>query len=150
MDYIKESEKILRHYRRLQLSVPMLEKQLSRLCGKGGPSSKVTAVLDLSCVRASSNRSAEQIIFEIMELQGCLVETKERLEEIDQLLLDLSSERGCDWHDKFLREWYVDNLPRAEIEAHFDRCKRNLYNMRDEAIKAFAVAYFGIRPFRTM
>jgi len=150
VNYIAEAEKVLRNYRRLQLSVALLEKKLSRLCVASGPSKRTTATLELSGIRASKNRSAEQIVFEIMEIQGSLMETKEEIADIDQLLVDLSAENGCEWYGNFLRAWYVDKQPKEQIENVFSKSKRSLYNMRDEAIKAFAVAYFGIRPLKGM
>lgn len=150
MDYIHEAEKGLKNYNRLTMSLQQLERRLDKLSVRGGPTARVTAALELSGVRASRLRSAEQIVFEILETQSALAETKEALANIDSLLDNMSRETGCEWYGQMLREWYICRRPRKELEALFCKSNRSLYNMRSEAIKAFAVAYFGIRPLRGM
>lgn len=150
MNYIEESVKILHNYRRLQLSVMSSERRLARLLATAGPSTKITATMDLSGIRASTSKDVEQTIFEMLELQGSITETKEAIREIDQLLVDLSSETECDWYADFLKAWYVNKLSRKTIEQQFNYGERNIYNMREKSIKAFAVAWFGIRPLKGM
>lgn len=128
------------------ISYDNLWRRRRRLVAMGGPSSKVTATLDITGIRGNNLKSAEQIIFELIEIDDSIDATKEMIDSVDRLLIEMSSAPNCQpWYGKFLREWYIDNVPRSEIEQHFDMSKRSLYNMRDEALQAFADVYFGIR-----
>lgn len=150
MNYIDESAKVLRNYRRLKLSVIISERRLIRLYREGSPTYAITSTLDLSGIRTSKRRDAEQISYEIIELECSLAETKEIMSEIDQLLIELSNEPGCRWYEDFLRAWYIEKMPKKEIEYKFNYGQRNIYKMRDKVIRAFAVAYHGIRPLKGM
>lgn len=144
MDYIRKSEKVLKTYRRLKYSIRTLEKRKQRIIAMGGPSDKLTSTLEITGIRGTgSNMPAEQLIMELYDIEQSLKGTKQEMNIVDDVLRIISKE-GEWWFGHLLRDWYISKMPKIDLEKKYHTSNRNLYNMRNRALKEFSVGYFGI------
>lgn len=144
MDYIRKSEKVLKTYRRLKYSLRTLERRKQRIISMGGPSQKVTSTLEITGIHGSGgNMPAEQLMMELYDIEQSLKATKEEMNIVDDVLRIISKE-GEWWFGHLLRDWYIKKLTKIELEEKYHSSSRNIYNMRNRALKEFSIGYFGI------
>ena len=93
---------------------------------------------------SSNQEDAYNLLFKIKTLTENIAKTEEKLKEIDAILNDISQEPGCELYGDILKKWYIEKLPREEIAQEAQYCERNIYKIRDKAIKKFAINLFGL------
>jgi hypothetical protein len=144
MDYIRKSEKVLKTYRRLKYSIRTLEKRKQRIISMGGPSENITSSLEITGIPGTgSTMPAEQLISELYSIEQALKATRAEMGIVDDVLRTISKE-GVWWYGHLLRDWYIYKKTKKEIEKKYHTSERNAYNMRNQALQEFAVAYYGI------
>lgn len=144
MGYINKSERVLKTYRRLKYSIRTLERRKKRIIAMGGPSEKVTASIDESGIPGTGCMiPAEVLISELYEIEQALKATREELKIVDDVLRNISKD-GEWWYGHLLRDWYIHKKTKRELEKKYHTSSRNLYNMRNQALHEFSIAYFGL------
>jgi type II secretory pathway component PulJ len=150
VNYIQEAEKRLKHYRDLKRSVEQMDKDIARIVSKATPSELNAVAMDLTGVRGSSDDDTYNILFELQTLTISKRKTEEEIESIDNILKDISKEHDCRLHGKVLYAWYVKRMSKEEIANEIGYSLRQLYNIKNDAIRRFAIRILGIKALEAM
>jgi len=153
VNYIKEAEKYLYYYNELYRSLEHMRRERSRLIGKSCPSSDVVAKFDLTGVRASAHDEAINDLYKIKVLTENIAETEKALAEVDKILEEISKDPGCELYGEVLRKWYIEKIPKEEIAeeiGYSENSRQSIYNIRNAAIRKFAVRLFGIGALKVV
>ncbi len=145
MNYIREAEKYLWHYADLYRSLNNMVKERARLIGRAGP--KWYQSLDFTQPNVTGgpgHEDAYNLLFKIKTLTDHIQKTEQQLKEIDTVLRDISNEPGCELYGDILKKWYIEKVPREEIAREARYCQRNIYKIKDKAIRKFAINLYGL------
>lgn len=151
MNYIREAEQILYYYKDLYKSITNIDRQISRLVAKAGPTN-LTAIA-VEEVKVSGGGQHDETINVLFELQRLVEEknkTRKELEKLDHMLNGLGDASGCEHYEIVLREWYIEQTPRHEIALKIGYAERNVYKIKHRAIRKFAVRMFGIDALKAI
>lgn len=145
MNYIREAENILWYYRDLYRSIEQMSSRISRLISKAGPSDLSAMVLEGSGVHSQRVDDTLNILFEIQMLTESREETKEILDEVDRILNKFDNEPDCKYYGTVLRKWYIERIPKEDIAREIGySSKQSVYDIKNRAIRKFAVMFFGV------
>lgn len=151
MNYIREAENYLYHYRDLYKSIENMDREISRLIRNSGPQDITGISYDGVGQGQVSQDDAFNTLFKIQKLTESRKETKEKLEKIDTLLDDLSEDEGCEFFGEVLRKWYIEKIPKEEIATDIGYSSRqSIYTLRGKAIRKFSIRLFGIESVRML
>lgn len=151
MNYIKEAENILWHYNDLYKSLENNDKQFAKIISRTGPSDLSAVALDLTGIHSSKTDEAYNVLFELNKLRECKENTAAELSKIDDLLQNISNEKGCELFGAVLRKWYIEKMPKEDIAGETGySSKQSIYDLRAKAIRKFAVQMFGIEALRAI
>lgn len=146
MNYIKEAENVLWYYNDLYRSVENMNREIAKIVSRQGPSELNAIQLDETGIHGSGDAddNTYNLLFKLKTLSENREKTMIELSKIDIILEDISKEPGCELYGKVLREWYIERTPKEEIGDKIGYGKRNVYYIKDRAIKKFAVRHFGL------
>lgn len=146
MNYIVEAENVLKKYKLMQSSIKNIKAEMDSIERGMRPSSKVVATLEETGVRGSKKNND---LFRYAELKAMREETQDYLDRIDCILADISLEKNCGIYGQLLKLWYIEKLSKEKImeEFHYSGYQA-IYEYRNKAIEAFAVALYGIRAVK--
>jgi len=151
MNYIQEAENLLLHYNDLYKSLGNIEKQINQLVDLSRPKELSAITLNMTGVNVGKIDDTFNMLYKLQNLRECREKTIVEFDKINEVLEDISSEKGCDLHGKVLKMWYVDKLPKDDIAEMIGySTKRSVYDIRDKAIRKFAVVMFGIKALETL
>lgn len=145
MNYIQEAEKRLRHYRDLEKSLEQMDKDIARIISRSSPSELNAVAMDITGIRFGRQDEAINILYELQMLSESKMDTEEEIKEIAELLKEISQEPGCSLYGKVLYAWYVKRMDKDNIAKEIGYSRRQLYNIKNEAIRKFAVCILGIK-----
>ncbi|WP_407312091.1 hypothetical protein [Desulfosporosinus sp. SB140] len=151
MNYIEEAENLLLYYTDLYQSVENLNREIAKLVRYQTPSSLNAIQLEETGIRSSKVEDTYNLLFKLKTM----VENKERteleLKEIDRVLEEMSQDPGCKYYGRLLKEWYVNRTSKEDIaELIGYATKKSVYELKNRAIKKFAIRYFGLDALRVM
>ncbi|PAB61113.1 DUF1492 domain-containing protein [Anaeromicrobium sediminis] len=72
-------------------------------------------------------------------------ETEEKLAEINATLEEMYEDG--EQLGGLLKYWYIDKLDKDEIAEKMEYSRRNIYNLKEKAIRKFAIRIFDIKRF---
>lgn len=122
-----------------------MEKERAKLIGKAGPKGYPKADYSQPLVEGGKGKDdAYNLLFKIKVLTDKIQKTEKQLEDVERILKEISQDQGCELYGDILRKWYIDRVPREEIAEDTRYCKRNIYNIRDKAIRKLAINLFGL------
>ena len=147
MNYVKEAENYLKHFKDLHNSVNRMDKQISRLVSKAGPKD-ITAMIMDERLGDGNHDETLNMLFEMQVLTDNKKKTEKKLHEIDDLLNKLSEKPGCEHYGKVLRQWYIEGVTEWEIAQELKYSERHVRRIKGQAIRRFAVMMFGIEPLK--
>lgn len=151
MDYIKEAEKRLLHYRDLEKSLQQLKRDISERILKSGPSELSAVSLDFTGVSSGKVDDTCNMIYEINQLKECYFTTKKEVGKIEMLLADISKDHGCEQYGKLLKLWYVDKVGKEKIKDEMGYSSiQSVYDMKNKSIRKFAIRLFGINALKVI
>lgn len=151
MNYIKEAENILWHYNDLYKSLSNLDKQISKIVRHAQPSELNAISLEPTGVHGSRDDNTYNMLFELQTLTANREKTVNELAEINKLLDDISAESGCELYGKVLRKWYIEKLPKDDIAHDMGYAtKKSVYDIKNQAIRKFAVQMFGLAALKAI
>jgi len=151
MNYIREAENVLKHYKDLYQSIENMDRQIGRLVSNAGPSGGRAIKLDESGIRSGKFDATINLLYEIQTLTDNKFKTQTELDEINVILDEISAEPGCEQHKAVLWKWYIERVPKEDIAEQIGYgSKQSVYNIRNLAIRKFAIRLFGIDALRAV
>lgn len=138
IDYFKEAEKILTELPMLKASVENLQKRKTSLSGIAAEPPLRTGKTH----RAELTKS-EEIWLDYRQTEKQIGYTRIVIDHVEQTLQQLDAEERI-----VLIFWYVDHAPKEKIlaELHYESLT-SLYNIKNRAVRRFALLYYGGRLF---
>ena len=139
IDYFKEAEKVL-------TELPTLRKSINNLQDRKTMLAKYAAeppVQDSKKQRGAFSK-AESLWLEYKQTLDDIDYTHKLINHIEQVLQQLESEERL-----ILRWWYIEHKPKEDIleYMHYESLT-TLYNIKNRAVRGFAMLYYGGRLFR--
>lgn len=150
MDYIKEAEKRLWHYRDLEKSIEQMDKDIARIISKSSPSELNAVAMDITGIRGNKQDEAMNILFELQTITMAKKHTEDEIREIADILREISQEPECSLYGKVLYAWYVKRTEKDDIAKEIGYSRRQVYNIRNAAIRKFAVRILGIKALNAI
>ncbi len=116
-----------------------------------GPRLLSSAVLEETGVKSGRVDDTFNVLFEIQKLTENKSKTQEEFGNINNILNEISEENGCELYGTVLRKWYIERLTKEEIAEDLGySSKQTVYDIRNKAIRKFAVRLFGIEALRAV
>lgn len=148
MNYIRESEEVLKNHRKLNSSIINLKSRKNRIIAKGIP--KDITGIDYSrpaIQKMDYSDSTMNEIFELMEVNRQIQETEDEMQLVENILKDIKQEDKE--LEKFLKLKYITEYKKsmaeiADILGYSKESRKTIYNIKDRALKEFAIRYFGV------
>ena len=151
MNCIREAENYLRYYRELTQSIEHASRMISKLNWQGAPRDARAASVDITGIRASKPVNTLNQIYQLQKWQEMKERTIEEIEKIEEELQGICLDPGCERYRDVLYMWYVEKLDKDEIAERLGYSSRqSVYDMRNKAIRKFAVALFGVVALETI
>lgn len=151
MNYIREAETVLWHYNDLYKSLTNLDRQISKLVRRSGPSELNAISIEPTGVHGSRNDNTYNLLFELKTLTESREQTVKELSVVNELLDNISAEQNCELYGQVLRKWYIEKIPKDDIAHEIGYAtKRSVYDIKNKAIKKFAVQLFGIEAMKAI
>lgn len=145
MNYIHEAEKRLWHYRDLEHSIGQMNRDIARIVNRSSPSELNAVAMDITGIRGSKVDEAYNVLYELQILRNSIERTTQEIAVIDEILKEISREKDCHLYGKVLYLWYVKRMEKDDIGKEIGYSRRQLYRLKDEAIRKFAVRILGIK-----
>jgi hypothetical protein len=140
MNYIKEAEEYLRSYSDLKDSIVNIKKELEYL------ELEITGAkaIDYSGMpgggAALPDDRLVNLLYKKQVKEAALESTENTVTHIKNIFENLSGEES-----KVLKAFYIEGLRGTALEEKFELCERQVYNLRQPAIRKFAKQLFGIK-----
>jgi hypothetical protein len=151
MNYIREAENVLWYYRDLYQSIELLTKRIGKLISNAGPSDISAMVLDDTGIRSKKVDDALNVLFEIQKLTELRKETQEAIADVDKILNGFENEADCKYYGIVLRKWYIERVPKEDIAREIGySSKQTIYDIKNRAIRKFAVMLYGIDALKVV
>lgn len=139
INYFKSAERVLSERGNLERALANLERRLERTIKESGPGELPAIDYSRPYVSASATADALSACLEVAELMREINATKETIQEIDRVLDQLSSDDAS-----LLRAWYVERRTKEDIAELLDYTSTTtVYDLRNKAVGAFAILYYG-------
>lgn len=141
MNYIKEAEEYLRSYSDLKDSIVNIKKELEFL------ELEITGAkaIDYSGMPGGGGAALPDdrlvnLLYKKQVKEAALESTTNTLSYINYIFERLSEKEA-----KVLKAFYIEGLRGTALEEEFELCERQVYNLRQPAIRRFAKQLFGIK-----
>lgn len=139
INYFKSAERTLSERANLEKALANLERRKDRLLRKGTPSDNVLSDYARPYISGGGANAVLSDMLDLAEIAKEIEITKETIEEIDDVLAQLEKTDA-----DLLRAWYIEHKSKEEIaESLAYSSKTSVYDLRNKAVAAFAVLYFG-------
>jgi len=152
MNYIKESEEILKNHRKLNTSLNNLYIRRNKIIKSGFPRELMGTSYDKPDVQHMDySESTINEICEVMEINAQINETKEEMQLVDDILEQIKKEDEI--LEKFIKLKYITEYKKSMREIakklHYsENSNHTIYDIKKKALKEFAVLYFGVRGIK--
>lgn len=152
MNYIKESEEVLKNHGKLNKALKNLEKRQEKLLYKTQP--KEIGATDYSRPAIQHTDYSEDAVNQICELADInkqIQETEEEMKLVKNILEDIKLQDMLLYD--FLKIKYIEK-PKlgmrevAEELGYSPESNKTIYSIKHKAIKEFAIRYFGARAIK--
>jgi hypothetical protein len=144
MDYLREAIEHLRSYNDLNFALQNLSREINDL---KATMPDVKAIEITGMPPGGGSGTADDILINKMyRLQMAEKEYKatyKAVKKIDQVLNDISKD-DCEKYGQLLRLWFIQHRSKDEIAEELTYYERQIYRIKDIALKKFAIQYFGI------
>jgi hypothetical protein len=153
MNCIREAENYLRYYRELTRSIEHADRQISRLQYQGSPTADTVAHMDITGIHASKPINTLNQIYQLQKWQEMRDRTVREIEKIEESLAGICADPGCERYRDVLYMWYVEKLDKEDIATtigYSETSRKSIYEIKNKAIKKFAVSLFGIEALEAI
>ena len=153
MNYIKESEEILKNHRKLNTSLNNLYHRRDKIVKSGFPRELMGNSYEKPNIQHTAySDSTINEVCEIMEINAQIEETKEEMQLVNDILEQIKVEDEV--LEKFIRLKYITDYKRSMREIasklnYSENSNHTIYDIRNRALKEFAILYFGVRGIKT-
>ncbi|WP_300948892.1 DUF1492 domain-containing protein [uncultured Helicobacter sp.] len=139
MNYFKAAEELLSSIPQLKSAKANLEKREKRLQNSGAPQLPAAISYDKPFTDSHFVSDTLNDLLELAECSRNLAETKQKLEEMENIIDQLKDE-----HKQLVNLWYVKSYSKESImEAMNISSPTTIYNLRNKAVAEFALLYYG-------
>lgn len=146
MDYVKEAENYLRHYASLKKSVSHAKFMIDQLAFRACPGEVSAVTNDITGVSAQHPVNTLQEMYELQKWKSVCEDSAGEIAHIEELLNGMDEKER-----KVLELWFLERMSISEIAADLRyEERRSVYNLKNKALKDFAVALFGIHALRAI
>lgn len=153
MDYVHEAEKVLYHYRDLKYALKNLNEQIAIMIGQSAPAQAKGAEFEITGVKYGYHNDAVNVLFKLKVLTENKEKTAAEIKRVDDLLDALDKDPDCEYYSQVLRLWYIERKPKEEIAGligYSPNSRQSIYNIKDQAIRKFAIMYFGLGALKAI
>ncbi len=146
INYFKSAEKVLSERGNLERALANLERRLERTLQKSRPGELSAIDYSQPYISASNVTDTLADCLEVAEIMRELTTTKETIQEIDRVLDQLPRDDAY-----ILRAWYIERKTKEEIAELLDYTSMTtIYDLRNKAVAAFAILYYGAGAFASI
>lgn len=139
INYFKAAERTLSERGNLERALANLERRRERVIQQAGPNGIQTTDFSSPYVSGGGANDALADCLEIAEINREIMQTRETIEEIDRVLAQLDA-----MDEALLRAWYIDRRTKEEIAEELNYSSTTtVYDLRNKAVSAFAILYYG-------
>lgn len=139
INYFDAAENTLRSRQTLETALKNLERRKERIIRRAAPSEY--PAFDMS-KPYTSTKDVNDALIECVELAEVIREigaTQDKITEIDSVLKQLDAADA-----ELLRLWYMERRSKEDIAEQVNYSSRtSIYDLRNKAVAAFALLYFG-------
>jgi len=150
MNCIREAENYLRYYRELHQSIEHADYMISKLVNKTAPKEISAVSMDVTGVRAGKPCNTLNQLYQLQMWQEMKDRTLVEIEKIDNILISISNDPECEKYKDVLSMWYVKKAIKEDIAYELGYSERNVYYLKEKAIRKFSVALFGIQALQAI
>lgn len=139
INYFKAAERTLSERGNLEKALANLERRRDRVIQRAAPRELSATDYSKPYVSGGGANDALTDCLEVVEINREITTTRETIEEIDRVLDQLDPADA-----DILRAWYIEHLTKEQIAERVNYSSPStLYDLRNKAVAAFAVLYFG-------
>ena len=139
INYFKAAERLLINRTQLERSLENLTRRQAVLLARDKPTEAAAVDLSRPFVSSSFTTDALSSLLDLVEVNNEIARTNEIISDIDSVLSQLEDQDAG-----ILRAWYIEQLPKEAIAEQFSFSSRtSVYDLRNKAVAAFALLYFG-------
>lgn len=139
INYFKAAERVLSNRGTLERALANLERRRERVIQQAAPRGISSTDYSRPYVSGGGANDALADCIELAEINREIALTRETMEEIDKVLAELDKADA-----DLLRAWYIEGKTKEEIAASLAySSKTSVYDLRNKAVAAFAILYFG-------
>lgn len=152
MNYIKESEEILKNYRKLSTSLNYLQKRKMKVIKKGFPKDAGGIQYDKPAIQHQDySESTINQMCELMEINAQIEETQKEMELVSGILKEIK--KDDELLHKFIELKYITDYKKsmkeiARLLNYSENSNRTIYDIKNRAIKEFSILYFGVKGIK--
>lgn len=139
INYFKAAERTLSERGNLERAIANLERRRERVIQRAGPGDIQTTDYSRPYVSGGGANDALTDCLELAEINREIAQTRETVAEIDRVLSQLDAADAA-----LLRAWYIDRRTKEEIAEELNYSSTTtVYDLRNKAVSAFAILYYG-------
>lgn len=151
MNCIREAENYLRYYRELKKSVEHADRMIGQLMRQTAPRMIGAVTMDITGIRTSQPHDTLNQIYQLQKWQEMKELTLNEIGKVDSVLDAICQDSGCERYKEVLVMWYVEKMDKDMIAGKFGYSSRqSVYDMKNKAIRKFAVALFGVTALKAI
>lgn len=154
MNYIKESEEVLKNHRKLYSALQTLNKRKTKLIYKTAPKIPGAISYDNPAIQ-HMDYSEDTIndICEIMDINRQIKETEEEMKIVNNILKEIKEDDEV--LEKFIQLKYIKEYKKSMGEiaqelGYSPESNKTIYNIKSRALKEFVVRYFGAKGAKSV
>ena len=118
---------------------------ISRLKWQGLPREVSAVNIDVTGIHSSKPLNTLNQVYQLQKWQEIRERTIVEIEKIEESLSCICLDPGCERYRDVLYMWYVEKLDKEDIAERLGYSHRqSAYEIRNKAIKKFAVTLFGV------
>lgn len=139
INYFKAAERTLSERGNFEQAIANLERRRERVIHRAGPGGIQTTDYSRPYVSGGGANDALADCLELAEINREIATTRETIVEIDHVLEQLDAADAA-----LLRAWYIERRTKEEIAEELNYSSTTtVYDLRNKAVSAFAILYYG-------
>lgn len=139
INYFKAAERTLANRGNLERALKNLEHRKEQVIRRAAPSGIRATDYSRPYVSGGGANDALTDCLELAEINREIAHTRETVAQIDRVLAQLDTADAA-----LLRAWYIDNRTKEEIAEELNYSSTTtVYDLRNKAVSAFAILYYG-------
>ena len=139
INYFKAAERTLSERGNLERALENLNRRKAMIIQRSAPQGIPTTDYSRPYVSGGGASDALSDCLQLAEVVREIETTKETIEEIDRVMSQLEPSDAS-----ILRAWYIDRRTKGQIAEDLNYSSTTtVYDLRNKAVSAFAILYYG-------